>query len=460
MSADASLEGSAGPRLPRRLPVILFLLITWVYFESPVSTSFDSGYSIHLATSLLRDGDFSLDEYRQAIPETDYRVREVDGRLVSTYPVGPSVVAAPGVSILKHLGKRLYGVYLHRELAAGESPQNYERILSSLMVAGTAVILLFIARRRLSTPGAVIIALSFAFCTSAWSAVSRGLWQHSPSMLFIAVCLWILTHPKNDTMLPKVGLWIALAFAMRPTNALLVLALTLYMAIVHRKHLLRYFLWASPIAALFFGQSLWDYGTLLPPYFNPSQVGVTFERFLNGAAGTLISPGRGLFLYSPILLFAIWGVVLCWRQGDRRSLTLTLAAVLVGHWLLISSWFSWWGGTVFGPRLFADLLPIYMYFLILPVAEILKAPRRRPLLAAAFAACVGWSVFVHHAGANYWATWDWNLLPANYREVSTSLDYWYSAEPQRKFSVDRHPERLWEWHDPPFLRRKTLLHDS
>lgn len=447
-------------RLPRRLPAFLFLAIAWVYFASPVTTSFDSGYSIHLAMSLLRDGDFSLEEYRQAIPEGDYRVMEVEGRLVSTYPVGPSVVVAPGLSILKHLAKRLFGVHLHRDLKAGKSLQEIEKLFSSLLVAGAAIVLLFIARRTLSVTGSVIICLTFAFCTSAWSSVSRALWQHSPSILFIAACVWILTHPRKEEMLPKLGLWVALAFAMRPTNALLVLVLTLYVAIAYRKRFVAYILWASPVAALFIGQSLWDYGTLVPPYFNPSQVGVTFSSFLNGAAGTLISPGRGLFLYSPVLLFSIWGVVMHWRRGTQRGLTLCLATVLVGHWLLISSWFSWWGGTVFGPRLFADLLPIYMFFMILPLGEILRAPKARPLATATFVVFALWSVFVHRAGATYWPTWDWNLLPKNYPEVSTDLNYWFSSENQRKWSVDHHPERLWDWHDPPFLRRQTLLKHS
>ncbi|MEO1086214.1 MAG: hypothetical protein AAFY88_18395, partial [Acidobacteriota bacterium] len=91
-----------------------------------------------------------------------------------------------------------------------------------------------------------------------------------------------------------------------------------------------------------------------------------------------------------------------------------------------------WGGTVFGPRLFADMIPLLIYFL-LPVLERLEVPgRRRQRLAAGLAAALLASAYVHRSGAVDWATWDWNIDPV---------------------SVDEHPERLWHWGDPPFLRR-------
>ncbi|MEM8998589.1 MAG: hypothetical protein AAGF23_27645, partial [Acidobacteriota bacterium] len=148
--------------------------------------------------------------------------------------------------------------------------------------------------------------------------------------------------------------------------------------------------------------------------------------------GTLISPGRGLFVYSPIFFFSIVGAALLIRQKRWRLLESCVAAILVLHWLAISSWKIWWGGTVFGPRLFADMVPFLLFFL-LPVLERLAVPGgRRLALAAGLAASIAVSAFIHRSGAIYWATGDWNIEPV---------------------SVDEHPERLWHWGDPPFLRR-------
>ncbi|MEO1369540.1 MAG: hypothetical protein AAFX50_20360, partial [Acidobacteriota bacterium] len=201
----------------------------------------------------------------------------------------------------------------------------------------------------------------------------------------------------------------------------------------HTGQLWRFFAWAGVVAVPFVGFHVAVFGSPLPWYYRQSSGKFHMDMsFVEAAAGTLISPGRGLFLYSPIFFFSIVGAALLVRQKRWRLLESCLAAILVLHWLVISSWKIWWGGTVFGPRLFADMVPFLLFFL-LPVLERLAVPGgRRLALAAGLAASIAVSAFIHRSGAVYWATWDWNVEPV---------------------SVDEHPERLWHWSDPPFLRR-------
>jgi hypothetical protein len=49
----------------------------------------------------------------------------------------------------------------------------------------------------------------------------------------------------------------------------------------------------------------------------------------------------------------------------------------------------------------------------------------------AFAVLAAWSFLVHFNGATNPRTFAWNHQPVN---------------------VDEHPERLWDWRDPQFLR--------
>lgn len=89
---------------------------------------------------------------------------------------------------------------------------------------------------------------------------------------------------------------------------------------------------------------------------------------------------------------------------------------------------------MFGPRLFADMIPFLIYFM-LPVIDFLRGPGpRRRTLAAALVVAIAASFFVHRSGARNWATWDWNIDPVH---------------------IEEKPARLWDWNDPPFLRRTT-----
>lgn len=422
---------------------LIVLTVLTVYAKGRVMTSFDSGYSVHLALSLIEEGNLDLEEYRDIIPPSDYRVVEIDGVLYSRYPVGPSVVAAPIVSILASLGKYLFFIWDLDTWVRHHSPTSIERFLGSFFTTASALMIFFIAKRRLGYYPSLGMMLVFAFCTSAWSVTSRAFWQHGPSMLFLAATLYVLLAARDRPSAAQyAGLFVALAYTMRPTNALSVVLVSLYVLVAHRDQLWRYLAWATPAAVFFIAHNLAISGHILPWYYR--QAGRKFtllpSEILVNAAGQLLSPGRGLFVYSPIFLFALIGAAVLWRQGRWRALETCLASILVLHWLLISSWTVWWGGTVYGPRLFADMLPFLTYFL-LPFAESLQklpdAPWRRRILAMLFSVAIAWSFFVHRAGAVYWATWDWNIEPV---------------------SVEKHPERLWDWRDPAFLRRVSETH--
>src|SRR5207247_10839248 len=67
----------------------------------------------------------------------------------------------------------------------------------------------------------------------------------------------------------------------------------------------------------------------------------------DGLAGLLVSPGRGLFVYSPVLLFSLWGFLRMWRDGPAAFQPLAVGVVLVV--LVVSKWFLWWGGHSWGP---------------------------------------------------------------------------------------------------------------
>ncbi len=90
----------------------------------------------------------------------------------------------------------------------------------------------------------------------------------------------------------------------------------------------------------------------------------------HGLAGYLISPGKSIFLTSPLLLLALPGAVHWWRRRRRDLLFMTL--LLTAYTLLFACFTGWEGGLCWGPRFLVPLIPL----LALLGAPVFFAPRR------------------------------------------------------------------------------------
>jgi hypothetical protein len=305
-------------------------------------------------------------------------------------------------------------------------------VVASFFVALTAAVLYMIGRRQLSTLSAVALAMIFAFCTPAWSTASRALWQHGPSMLMLATALLLVLHAREyPAAIQFVSLPLALAYVIRPTNSIAVALFSAYVLVSHRRFFMRYLLWSLVIVVPFLAFNWNVYGALLSPYYRPQRVG-TSPYFAEALAGNMISPARGLLVFSPVFFCSFVGAWLKIRRHALERIQYVLVAVIVLHWLLIASFKHWYGGHSFGPRLFSDMTPFLVYFLI-PVLQMIasRAARHARPLAAALLGLSAISFAIHAHGATDSATWDWNGIPTN---------------------VDAQPERIWDWRDLQFLR--------
>jgi hypothetical protein len=136
-----------------------------------------------------------------------------------------------------------------------------------------------------------------------------------------------------------------------------------------------------------------------------------------------------------VLIFSIIGAVLKVRRKPIDKFSWFVLAIIVLHWIAVSLWWNWWGGVSFGPRLFTDMLPYFIYLLIPTVALLSRSIGARKIaLASGFVALTGFSFFVHARGANVPAVIDWNGIPA---------------------AIDVYPDRVWDWRDIQILRGFT-----
>ena len=414
----------------------LVLLTFAVQALSPVTTSTDSAWTFHVAASLLREHNFSLDEYSSIINlQLDYRMRVIDGHIYSYYPVATPLLVSPVVWLVEILYPISHPTDFYSYLAQhapDERTARLEKLIASGIVALSAAVMYLIARRQLQITGALAICLVFAFATSMWSTASRALWQHGPSVLFLALALYLtLVASGRAWFLFLIGAILGFAYLIRPTNSLSVALFGLYFLINHRRQIGIYILGTAAILLPYVLSNWLTYQNPFPPYSYQ-----LFQRFATPSivgealVGTLFSPSRGLFIFTPLFLFAGFGAHLAARKGllSLKTIDIYLVAIVVLHWIVTCMFEDWGGAWSVGPRYFVDVIPFLTYLLI----PILAGWTARGLVVkATFVAAILFSTLVQAHCATSINPWMWNGKPE---------------------ALVQAPQRKWDWGDMQFLR--------
>lgn len=479
-AAPASPAGG-GDRRPRGLLLALFVLIVTVHSFSEVKTTNDSRWTLHVAYSLVTEGNRDLAEWRDLIAPDDYRIAWQDGRPYTFFPYGTDLWATPIVALLDAAMRATMGRRYGSELAQWRIG-DVQEFWASVTVALAALVLLGIGRRLgLTWRRAAALALLFAFGTSAWSTASRALWSHTPALLCNAAALALVLRAgevgrgpalggrARAASLLAAGLVLGFGFVVRPTGAVPAAVLAVLAWAYAGRRALWLLAGGAVAAALFGAHNLAVYGRVLPPYYLPGRLAGA-STFGPALLGNLVSPARGLFVFTPVLLFALPGAWALLRArpaaageaarppadgapsslppgggpvAGGRALGAALVVAVALHWVVISSYPHWWGGHCYGPRLFTDALP-FLCVLLVPVLarwpggrgagasrEGGRGGRRWSAAGLVFTAAALLGLGAHAVGANVTASGRWNGVPAD---------------------VDARPQRLWDWRDPQFLR--------
>ncbi len=309
-------------------------------------------------------------------------------------------------------------------LAANPDLQHEQRLIlsaaklyASLLVAGSAVFLFLIGLRLIGYRGALFLALVYGLCTCVWSISSQNAWQQTLNLFLLSAGCYLLVETERGQrpglMAGLCGFVLGAAVACRSTSLLLAAPIFLYLLIYHRRPALLFVLcgWPLPAAIGWYNHHFFD----SPFTFGQSIVGelLAIDKtgspdmwqtpLWYGAAAQLISPSRGLLVYSPFLLFSAWGAFAVWRDPTCRPLRpLTLGVVLVAFTQF--KWFDYWGGWAYGYRPLVDLAPLLCLFLL----PVLRPIWRSRVLQAIFAALIMWSFCVQVIGAFSYDKAGWN----------------------------------------------------
>ena len=215
------------------------------------------------------------------------------------------------------------------------------------------------------------------------------------------------------------------AFMIRPTNALLLPAVVVALH-VRRAGIREYARFLGPVVLAGAFTLIYNWGAFRDVF--GGYPGHMDGRFGRGVAGVLISPSRGLFVYTPVALFALAAFLPAARdnRGKHRSLLIVAAIFAVLHTLFMAKWSIWWGGFSWGPRLLTEIAPCLVILIAIGVPAIEQRNLRALFVTAAVYSCL-----IQALGAYCYPKGRWDQSPVDINIEQT---------------------RLWDWVDNPIAR--------
>ncbi len=417
-----------------KLCLLLFLLYVSNLHLIPTRDSLPARF---LPFSLLLNGDLYLDEWIQPYLRWNLRsglyfATEARGHWMSSYPILTPLLVTPFYVAPAW--------WLSQQPAAGRLTAAFliadtmEKLLAAVIAALSVGVLYLALRRVVSRDASLAIAMIYGLASSTWSISSQALWTHTLGQLAFAFLLWSLlrdSHSRGYAFF--VGLALAVTAANRPPNAVVAGAVLAYFALHQRARLAQLLVPVLVLGGLVLTYNVYFFGNPFGAYTQAHQaigysgiLGSFRSSVWDGAAGLLVSPNRGLLVYMPWTIFAIWGAIRLWKER-RFAWAPYIIAGVAGVFLFYAAYDRWWGGWCFGPRYLTDLLPFLAFFLT-AVWERIQA-RHATLLAFTLTVLVAFCVQM--VGAYYYPMGQWDKEPIN---------------------VDVAPERIWDWSDSQIIR--------
>lgn len=421
-NGDGNRESAIGKH--RWLGWLLALLIAAVIAgQSTNNTASDPRGTLLVSEAIAQHGSIKLDAYGKTLLDSyGYVIHRKGEHFYNYFPLGTALVSTPFVLIANAIGFEM----------TKDEPL-IQMVLATLAALLITFILYKTARLYLrQTESFLLVGLCW-FGSSLASTVGTALWSHDFAFLFSSTAIFlVLRHhqPKGLLVPALIGLSLFLAYLCRPTLALLSPFLLLYYALQSKKSAL---LAAATLGLLLLGFMAWslhEFAQILPDYYLPKRLeGGDFPVALYG---NLLSPARGLLIFSPFLLISILLTIgLTLRNKTLAKLSLISLAWPLAHLLSVSQFPHWWAGWSFGARLLVDALPGLFVGLFICMAELRQ--RRNHVYAALIISGL-FAIYIN-----------------TYQALFNPYGMKWNVEP----NVDHYPEYLFDWQYPQFLHTKS-----
>jgi hypothetical protein len=337
---------------------LLFLAICLVY----LSTLSDSYLGLISDGRDMFETAVSLHDFGElAIPAEHY---PIDGPAVeieryAKYGLGFSIVQQ--VPLLFAAGV---------EKMFGEGRSNVLFALTNMLLTALTSLLVALCLRDLGFRfrTATWAALAFSFGTFAWPYISYDFSE--PLQAFcLTASFWLLiqavkSSPPSCFFLVLAGFVLGFSVLTKGFLLILIPSYVLYLwmrlesPLPQRAASLTWFalplgFWSPVIASL----NLYRFGSVFDFGYGSETTQFTTPLAI-GLYGLLLSPNKGLVFYAPVVAVVPWSLWKIFRR--QRCEFVFFMSVFVIYILPTSMWWSWEGGTSWGPRLLLPIVPLFV----------------------------------------------------------------------------------------------------
>jgi Dolichyl-phosphate-mannose-protein mannosyltransferase len=351
--------------------VFLFFIGCFFLTNSGVDTS-EGVFHYKVAEQIIRHGQLGFDQTQVGIFTT-----APNGRSYASHEIGNTLFLLPTAFVNVFLSGLLSGRVNPTLLGRlQEFVMSFHAGVLSAITATTFFVVLkkhFIHDARKS----FVATLFFVFTTFFWT-YSRNLFDGVLcSMLLMTSFLCLLEYQSKNRKPYLIVSFLLLGIGLITRLSMIVLIIGAFSYLLSSSKkinkwvditisfsaLLPFFLWQAWYNNLRTG-IFYKSPVQMPQYYlNNGMDGDLFH----GIAGLLISPGKSVFVYAPLLVLSVLASIKFSRKFPRESIYISVTAVL---WLLLHAKLkSWYGAAGWGPRHFVTILPI----LFLPSATYLNA---------------------------------------------------------------------------------------
>ncbi|MFH1055463.1 MAG: hypothetical protein V1744_05145 [Candidatus Altiarchaeota archaeon] len=362
--------------------VALFLVSSVVYFSSTVGVSTsNAGSHYALVKAIAEERTFTIDSFAMYTGYVDYS--RFNDRLYSDRAPGMAFATAPFYLAGKVLSSFIPMPSYYSGFNQG-NPSVFTSLLMPVLAGGLCVVLAYLVCRELGAGiyGSSVAAITLAFGTILWK-YSGTLFSHSLSEFLMLLSLYLALTLKDfrRQYMRSCVLFFALGYMVLTEYAnVLLTAIMLIYILSTKKMTLREMLspkihllcLAAPILAIAaynqinFGNPFTTAYNFAPQHPWVGKLGESLTTpLLVGLRGLLLTaPGidGGLFVTTPVLIFAVWGFT--YLHKDRRNEALLIASLFAAHLLFYSKFRTWNGGAVEDTRYILTVTPM----LVIPLS--------------------------------------------------------------------------------------------
>lgn len=386
-------------KMQRNFYLNVFILL-WSIFAL-TNSGFDTSegrYHYQIAEQIIKHGQLGFDSW-QAIGLKDITplrccfTMSPSGTIYGTHEIGSTLFYIPTALVNIGLEKLLSGIANTDKIF--EIKQFILSFQAGSYSAITATFFLAILRTGFSRPlmPSLLATVSLVFTTFFWTYTRISFDGVLCSMLLTISLYFLLLYKRKKRWIYLILCFLCLGFSSitRLTMIFAILASLTYLITIS-KSLLTNTVKRIAVACLtiipFLGWQLW-YNNMRTG--NILQSPVQSERYLEqngldgnlliGLQGLLLSPGKSIFVYAPLLILTILVFRKFYKDYHKEAIYIL---VLTVFWFLLHAKLrSWYGAWGWGPRHFITILPI----LFLPFAVNIEYVWRKTSLSVLLLLC-------------------------------------------------------------------------